>query len=122
MAHVTKAAHVPVKVRGESGFDRRANEDYSAFGPVGTLMLLGTPVVAAVLYARRRLDVRFLALALALPLFIVLLGLQVAYNPFVTRFLLVPALLTAPLIGIVLRQHDGRRGACSSWRPGRRSC
>ncbi len=105
LAYVTKLAHVPVRVPGESGFDRRANEDYSAFGPVGTLMLLGTPVLAAVLYARRRLDARFLALALALPLFVVLLGLQVAYNPFVTRFLLVPALLTAPLFGLVLRRR-----------------
>ena len=97
--------HLPVKVVGETDWNRRANEDYSAFGPIGATMLLGTPVLAIGLYLTRRVDVRHLALALTLPLFLLLLGIELAYNPFLTRFLLVPAVLTAPLFGIVLRSR-----------------
>ncbi len=96
---------VVLALGSEPDLNRRANEDYSAFGPVGALMLLGTPLLTIGLYAARRVDVRFLALALALPVFLVLLGLQLAYNPYLTRFLIVPAVLTAPLFGLVLRSH-----------------
>ena len=68
-------------------------------------MLLGTPLLTIGLYVARRVDLRFLALALALPVFVVLMALELAYNPFLTRFLIVPALLTAPLFGIVLRSR-----------------
>ncbi len=54
-------------------------------------------------FARRRADLRQLALALAFPLFFVLLSLFLAFNIFVTRFLLVPAALTAPLFGRLFR-------------------
>ena len=46
---------------------------------------------------------RHLALALSLPVFIVLLVLQATYNPFLTRFLLVPVALTAPLFARFFR-------------------
>jgi hypothetical protein len=109
-AAAARAVHLPVKVASESGLDRRANEDYSAFGPVGALMLLGTPALTVVLYLAGRVDRRYLALALALPVFLILMAVELAYNPFVTRFLLVPAVLTAPLFGIVL----GSRAAASA--------
>jgi hypothetical protein len=105
LAYLAKAVQLPVKVVGETDWNRRANEDYSAFGPVGTAMLLGTPVLAIGLYLARRVDVRHLALALTLPLFLLLLGIELGYNPFLTRFLLVPAVLTAPLFGLVLRSR-----------------
>ncbi len=105
LAYLTKAIHIPVKTESEAGFARRANEDLSAYGPVGAVMLLGTPVLAAGMYFARRVDVRYLALALALPLFLVLLGVDIAYNPFLARFLLVPVVLTAPLFGLVLQSR-----------------
>jgi hypothetical protein len=102
LAYVTKQLHVPVHSHEfAGGVNRRSNEDYSAFGPVGAVMLLGVSVLAW--FGRR--DPRRLALAATLPVFLVLLGLEVAYNPFVTRFLVVPAVLVAPLFGIVLRSR-----------------
>jgi hypothetical protein len=89
----------------ENGVNRRANEDYSGFGPVGWLTLLGLPLMSVVLYSVRRLDRRHVVLALTLPIFVLLLGALSTYNPFLMRFLLVPVVLTAPLFGIVLRNR-----------------
>jgi hypothetical protein len=103
-AYLTKQVHIPVRTSGfAGGIGRAADEDYSAFGPIGTAALLGVPLLTAVAYRAGRVGARRLALALALPVFLVLLGLQASYNPFLTRFLLVPAVLTAPLFGILFR-------------------
>ncbi len=91
-----------------SGFGpvgRKANEDLSAFGPVGSVMLLGVPLLVCGLFAARRADIRHLALATVLPLFLVLLAATVAFNPFLMRFALVPVVLTAPLFGFVFRSR-----------------
>jgi hypothetical protein len=80
-----------------SGLNRGAIEDSSAFGPVGAIFLLAAAPVVAVAYVLGRADLRRLALALSLPVFLILLGLQSRWNPWQTRFLLVPAALTAPL-------------------------
>ena len=62
----------------------------------------GTSLLAIGLYIARRVDLRYLALALSLPVFLVLVGLDLSYNAFLSRFLLIPAFLAAPLFGLVL--------------------
>ena len=73
----------------------------SAFGPVGAVVFLGVPVVTLVAFARRRASLRELVLAAAVPLFYVLLA-QETFNYFMTRFLIVPAALVAPLAARLL--------------------
>ena len=98
LAFVTREAGIPVETASSTGgINRASNEDYSAFGPLGAAALLGASVATAVAYRARRANADQLALALALPVFLVLLSLTSASNPFLTRFLLVPAALTAPL-------------------------
>jgi hypothetical protein len=73
----------------------------SAFGPVGAVVFLGVPLVTLVAFARRRASLRELVLAAAVPLFYVLLA-QETFNYFMTRFLIVPAALVAPLAARLL--------------------
>src|SRR5205814_8320874 len=81
-----------------------ASEDVSGFGPVGTAVLLAAP--AAILSARaKRRDLRFLALGLALPTYIVLLAMFAKYNIWICRFLVVPVVLTAPLFAYLCRSR-----------------
>ncbi|HWB23080.1 MAG TPA: hypothetical protein VG652_09350, partial [Gaiellaceae bacterium] len=103
LAWITRIAHVPVHdpVYGFS-LNRDANEDQSAFGAIGALALIATPLLA---FGARRHDRRWLALALALPSFLILLGFYAKYNIWLTRFLLVPAALTAPLFGLLFRSR-----------------
>lgn len=68
----------------------------SAFGPVGALAFLGAPLVTAAAWFLRRADRRQLAIAASVPLFYLLLGHE-TFNYFMTRFLIVPAALVAPL-------------------------
>jgi hypothetical protein len=75
-----------------------SNEDYSAFGPVGIVSLVVAAVLALYAVARRRADSRQLALAVTLPLFLLLISLETFWNPFLIRFFLVPAVLVAPLL------------------------
>jgi hypothetical protein len=49
--------------------------------------------------------VEALALAAAVPLFVTLLVLQAKWNEFLTRFLLVPVVLAAPLFAVVFRSR-----------------
>jgi hypothetical protein len=107
LAYVTRIAHVPVRVHNDfaGSINRTANEDYAAFGPIGSVALLGAPVFTATAYALRRVDLRHLALAFAFPSFLVLLALGSQYNAFLTRFLLVPMVLTAPLVAGFLRSR-----------------
>ncbi|HZO96315.1 MAG TPA: hypothetical protein VFB42_02990 [Gaiellaceae bacterium] len=91
-------------VRGPGGNVGTLNRTVTggAFGPVGGVVLLGVPLLVAGLWLARRADARRLALALALPLFLLLLA-QATYNWFLTRFLLSPAVLTAPLFPLLMR-------------------
>src|SRR5437763_3708318 len=73
----------------------------SAFGPVGAVVFLGIPLVTLAAYLLRRADLRQLVLAAAVPLFCVLLA-QETFNFFMTRFLVVPAALAAPLAARLL--------------------
>jgi hypothetical protein len=105
----TQLVNLPLHPPGtpRERFNRQANEDLSAFGPVGAVVLLGVPAVVAVGFWRaRRVDLRRLALALAVPVFLVLLSLQAKYNPFLARFLIVPVVLTAPLFALYFRRRE----------------
>ncbi|HZO96775.1 MAG TPA: hypothetical protein VFB42_05335 [Gaiellaceae bacterium] len=100
----------PALVRGAGAafsfagdMNRSANEDYGAFGPLGAVLLLGAALWVPAAYVRGRADLRRLALALALPSFLVLLTLESEYNPFLTRFELVAAVLVAPLVALFFR-------------------
>jgi hypothetical protein len=81
------------------GVNVRADEDLAFFGPLGGVLVL--PLVVRTLAAhvrRRRVDVRAVALAAALPLFVVELALAYRYNDWIGRFMVVPVALTAPLV------------------------
>ena len=79
------------------------DEDLSAFGPLGGLALLAVPVVCLNETLRSRTWRPATTLALALPLFVVLLGLSSKYDPWLSRFLIIPAALTAPLFAALFR-------------------
>jgi hypothetical protein len=109
LAAATRALGTPVRGPGGSyntlgffgGLNNTADENVSAFGPIGGALLFGLPLFLAAAWAGRRgttrIDRRELVLAAAFPSFLVLLALQVAFNPWFPRFLVVPAALTAPL-------------------------
>jgi hypothetical protein len=102
---------LPVRVSGfAGGLNRKANEDYSAFGPVGTVALLGLPWVVLGAALVRRAGRTKLLLAFSLPVFVLLLGLEASYNPFLTRFALVPAALSAPLLAVFFSSRAGSVG------------
>jgi hypothetical protein len=99
-AHVV---HLPVRdpIFGFS-LNRGADEDHSSFGPLGALGLIGIPIFVAVAH---RADRRKLALAVAMPSYLILLGFYAKYNIWILRFMIVPAVLTAPLFGYLLRRR-----------------
>lgn len=85
------------------GIDSGSSEDLSAFGAIGGLALL---LISLVLLARRRrVDPARLIIATSLPMFIVLLALTSKYNPWLSRFLLVPVALAAPLLAVLGRRR-----------------
>jgi len=84
-------------------FTRISNEDYSAYGPLGIVAVLAAMALTVRAYLARRVDQRHLALACALPGFVVLLALEATWVPFLVRFFLVPAGLAAPLLARLFR-------------------
>jgi hypothetical protein len=103
VAWATRQIHLPVH-DPVYGFDlnRGANEDFSAFGAVGALAVIGVPLYVIV---AQRADRRRLALALGVPSYLLLLGLYAKYNIWLTRFMLVPVVLTAPLFALLVRNR-----------------
>src|SRR5262249_37349142 len=85
--------------------NRSANEDISAFGPLG-MGIVATAFVVAVLAWRRGRQLERLAFAAALPLFVVVVALSAKYNPWLSRFLLVPVALTMPLLAAWFRRRE----------------
>jgi hypothetical protein len=79
-------------------YTRISNEDYSAFGPLGIVALLLAAALTVGAYVARRTDARQLVLAFALPVFLVLISLETTWHPFLMRFFMLPAVLTAPLL------------------------
>jgi hypothetical protein len=109
MKIVGEAIHLPVTDPATTGakffwgVDFGSSEDLSSFGVIGGPALL---LVSLVLLARcRRIDPARVILALALPTFIVLLALTSKYNLWLSRFLLVPAALAAPLLAVLGRRR-----------------
>lgn len=84
----------------------QANEDVSSFGPLGGPALLLASLLGIIAAARRRTNPRLGVIALALPLFIVLLSLSSKYNPWLSRFMIVPIALAAPLLGAMFRRRN----------------
>jgi len=85
------------------GIDFGSSEDLSSFGVFGGPALL---VISLALLARwrRGITARWIVAA-ALPMFIVLLALTSKYNPWLSRFLLVPVALGAPLLAVLGRRR-----------------
>jgi hypothetical protein len=104
---VADAIHLPVDAPASTGgqfswgIDFGVHEDFSSFGAVSGLVLLA---VATSQLANRR-DSRRQVLATALPLFILLLALTSKYNPWLSRFLLVPVVLASPLLAALSRRR-----------------
>jgi hypothetical protein len=99
LAFVARLIHLPVHTGGFGGsVSRYANEDESAFGPVGALMLLGVPILVALRPGRPELRV----LAASVPLFLILLALLGHYDPLNIRFVVIAAVLEAPVFAVVL--------------------
>jgi hypothetical protein len=93
----------PLESNLNETYTRIANEDYSAYGPLGVVALLAASALTILAYARRRVDARHLALAATLPLFLVFISLESTWHPFLIRFFLLPAVLAAPLLARLLR-------------------
>ena len=113
--HAANLVHLPVhdEVTTSSPFswtvNWTANEDFSAFGPLGIAVVATSVVLTVVLWRRRdRLD--RLVLALALPFFIVVLALSSKYNPWLSRFLIAPLALTVPLLATWFRRREAAIG------------
>ena len=106
LASLARRWGYPIRGPGRmiGGLTRTANEDTSAFGPVGAILLLCIPLLGVADFVRRR-DPRFLVLAVAVPVFLVLLVLQAKWNEFIARFLLVPVVLSAPVLALLFRSR-----------------
>jgi glycosyl transferase family 87 len=95
----------PVNANLNEVYTRFVNEDYSAFGPLGIVALLAAAGLTVRAYVARRVDMRHLALASALPVFLIIVSLEASWAPFFMRYFVVPAVLTAPLLA---RLFQGR--------------
>jgi len=97
----------PIRGRGGvvGGLTRTVNEDISAFGPVGAMLLLALPALGVIAYVRGWARSQALALAAVVPAFVFLLVLEARWNEFLSRFLLVPVVLAAPLFATLFRSR-----------------
>jgi 4-amino-4-deoxy-L-arabinose transferase-like glycosyltransferase len=104
--------HIPENPRASTstGFSTMPNdtpqEDVAFFGPLGALLIL--PIVFLTLAGciRRRARPEQVAVAAALPLFVLAVAFAYRYNLFLGRFMVVPVALVTPLIARIY----------SSWR------
>jgi MFS family permease len=93
----------PLEENLNEEYGRIANEDYSAYGPVGIVALLAAGAITLRAYAARRVDARHLVLACALPVFLILVSLTAVWVPFLIRYFLIPAVIAAPLLARLFR-------------------
>lgn len=107
LAFITRRLGAPV--RGPGGtygeLNNSGSEDATAFGPIGGVLLLTIPVVTAGAYVARKVDLRQLALACALPSFLILVSVETKFDPWLPRFLILPAALAAPLFAWLFRDR-----------------
>jgi hypothetical protein len=95
----------PLEANLNETYTRIANENYSAFGPVGIVALLAAIVLTIRAYVKRRADARHLVLACVFPGFLVFISLFSTWVPWLIRFFLLPAVLTAPLLAQLFRER-----------------
>jgi Glycosyltransferase family 87 len=101
---VARIAHLRVAENSYFGHtNREASEDYAAYGPLGSVLLVGMAIWVPIAYRRQRAGRAELALALALPCFLACLALSRRYDAFLTRFALVAVVLVAPLFARLFR-------------------
>lgn len=81
----------------------RSGENYSWFGPVGFFLVLGVGVTALVLVRRRQLPARAVLYAAAPIVWLVLLAVTLAYNPWHGRLFIFPVAMSAALWGLCVR-------------------
>lgn len=93
----------PLESNLNEQYTRIANEDYSAYGPVGIVALLAAAALTIRAFVARRADARQLVLASALPVFLILISLTATWVPFLIRYFLLPAGLAAPLLARLFR-------------------
>jgi hypothetical protein len=107
IAFIARTWGFPIRGRGGiiGSLTHTVNEDFSAFGPLGAVALAGVVALTARAYVARRIDAAQLALAAALPSFLIFMSLGTKWNAFLPRFLLVPAVLTAPLLARLFRDR-----------------
>jgi len=72
----------PVNENLNQIYTHLANEDYSAFGPIGIVALVLSSALAVYAVRRRSADLRHLALAAAFPFFLAVTALITFWNPF----------------------------------------
>jgi len=107
---IARVVHLPVNGAATTAspfgwqVNRLPNEDVSAFGPLG-VGIVATSVVMCWLAFRRRDAGERLVLALALPLFVVVVALGSKYDAWLSRFLLVPVALSLPLTAAWFRRR-----------------
>jgi hypothetical protein len=112
-AWATRALGSPVRGPGGSvtslgfftGLNYSPDVNASFFGPVGAVLLVGAPFLAAVLVWRRRAGPEQLVLTLALPLSLIAIALTARFTFGYGRFLMVPAALTAPVLASLFRDR-----------------
>jgi hypothetical protein len=95
----------PLEENLNEEYTRIANEDYSAFGPVGIIALAVASGLAIRAVARRRADASHLVIASALPVFLVLISLESRWVPFLIRFFLLPVAIAGPLLAYLFRNR-----------------
>jgi hypothetical protein len=117
------AARWGFPIRGPNGFThyvdgelnetwtRLSNENFSAFGPVGIVALLAASLATLYRYVVRRVDARHLALAVAYPCGFALMALVTVWSVYTVHFLIMPAVVAAPLLAVLVRQ----RAAAAVW-------
>jgi hypothetical protein len=108
---IARAVHLPVNdpkttvARFSWRINSASDEDLSSFGPLGGLAIIGLSTWTIIEGMRRRVGVTWLALGLAVPAFVVLFSLVSKFNPWVSRFLIVPVALMAPLFALLFRSR-----------------
>jgi hypothetical protein len=79
------------------------NEDLSYFGPLGAVLVVPIVVITLLRWRWNKAPRIHGVLALSLPLYVAALAFSYRYNPWIGRFMLIPAALVAPLFGTVQR-------------------
>ena len=102
---VAVAALEPLEANLNQTYTRIANENYSAFGPVGIVALVAAGAMTPRACFAGRADARRLVLACTLPAFLILLALSSSWVPWLIRFFLIPAGLAGPLLAHLFRDR-----------------